>query len=109
MRYVFLLRRLLVLLSLVLPLCVISATPAHASATESEFVSRTNSARTSRSLRAYAVRSDLVSIARRQAARMAASRRIYHNPNLASEVRGWRNVGENVGVGGSVSRIHTGS
>lgn len=101
------LRRLFVLLSLVLPLLAVSATPANASATESEFVSRTNSARTSRSLRAYVVRSDLVSVARRQAARMAAARRIYHNPNLTSEVSGWRNVGENVGSGGSVSRIHT--
>lgn len=107
MRYVFLLRRLFVLLSLLLPLLAISATPANASATESEFVSRTNSARTSRGMRAYVVRSDLVSVARRQAARMAAARRIYHNPNLTSEVRGWRNVGENVGSGGSVSRIHT--
>ena len=101
------LRRLFVLLSLVLPLLAISATPAHASATESEFVSRTNSARTSRSLRAYAVRSDLVAVARRQAARMASARRIYHNPNLTSEVSGWRAVGENVGSGSTVSRIHT--
>jgi hypothetical protein len=102
-----LLRRLLVLLSLVLPLAVVSATPAHASATESEFVSRTNSARTSRNLRAYVVRSDLVAVARRQASRMAAARQISHNPRLTSEVTNWRNVGENVGSGGSASRIHT--
>jgi hypothetical protein len=102
-----LLRRVLVLLLLVLPLSAVSATPAYASATESEFVSRTNSARTSRDLRAYVVRSDLVSVARRQAARMAAARRISHNPNLTSEVTSWRNVGENVGSGSTVSRIHT--
>lgn len=101
------LRRVLVLLLLVLPLSVISAVPAHASATESEFVSRANSARSSRGLRGYVVKSDLVAVARRQAARMAAARRIYHNPNLTSEVRSWRNVGENVGVGSTVSRIHT--
>ncbi|HEX8004751.1 MAG TPA: CAP domain-containing protein [Mycobacteriales bacterium] len=101
------LRRVFVLLALLLPLTFVSATPAQASATESEFVSRANSARTSRGLRAYPVRSDLVSVARRQAARMAAARRIYHNPNLTSEVSNWRNVGENVGRGGSVSAIHS--
>lgn len=99
-------RRLVVLLVLLLPLAVFSTVPASASATESEFVSRANSARTSRGLRAYPVRTDLVAVARRQAARMAAARRIYHNPNLASDVRGWRSVGENVGRGGSAARIH---
>jgi hypothetical protein len=97
----------LVLLALVLPLSVVAATPASASATESEFVSRTNSARSSAGLRGYVVRSDLTAIARRQAARMASQQRIYHNPNLTSEVSGWRAVGENVGRGGSVSRIHS--
>lgn len=106
-RYVFLLRRVLVLLALVLPLGLVTATPASASATESEFVSRTNSSRASAGLRAYVVRSDLTAVARRQAARMASAQRIYHNPNLTSEVRGWRSVGENVGRGGSVSRIHS--
>jgi hypothetical protein len=96
----------LVLLVLLLPLTLVSATPASASATESEFVSRTNSERSSRGIRGYVVRSDLTAVARRQAARMASARRIYHNPNLTSEVGNWRAVGENVGMGGSVSRIH---
>jgi hypothetical protein len=101
-----LLRRVTVLLALVLPLTLLTAPPASAG-TESEFVSRTNGARTSRGLRAYAVRSDLTSVARRQAARMAASRQMYHNPNLRSEVGGWQELGENVGQGGSVSAIHS--
>ena len=99
------LRRAAVLLALLLPLSVFTAAPAHAG-TESEFVSRANGARASRGLRAYAVRSDLTAVARRQAARMAASGRMYHNPNLGSEVSGWRNVGENVGRGPDVRSIH---
>jgi len=99
-----LLRRFAVLFSLVLSATVV-ATPAWAG-TESEFVSRMNSARTSNGLPAYPVRSDLTSVARRQAARMAAQNRMYHNPNLGSEVSGWRNVGENVGRGPDVASIH---
>lgn len=99
------LRRVAVLLALVLPLTLLTAAPATAGS-ESEFVSRTNGARTSRGIRAYAVRSDLTAVARRQAARMASAGRIYHNPNLGSEVGGWRNVGENVGRGSTVSVIH---
>jgi hypothetical protein len=95
-----------VLIALLLPFFLVSVTPASAG-TESEFVSRTNGARTSHGLRAYAVRSDLTSIARRQAARMAAARSLYHNPRLGSEVSNWRAVGENVGRGGSVSSIHS--
>ena len=99
------LRRVAVLLALLLPMVFVTTMPATAS-TESEFVSRANGARTSRGLRAYAVKSDLVAVARRQAARMASSGRMYHNPNLGSEVGGWSNVGENVGRGPDVASIH---
>lgn len=99
------LRRVAVLLALCLPLLVVVAAPAQASP-ESEFVSRTNSSRASYGLRAYAVRSDLTAVARRQAYRMASQRRMYHNPNLGSEVSGWQAVGENVGRGWDVASIH---
>jgi hypothetical protein len=79
---------------------------AHAGPGESEFTSRTNAERSSRGIRTYAVRSDLVAVARRHAARMAARGSIYHNPNLAGEVSGWQAVGENVGMGGDVASIH---
>jgi len=101
-----LLRRVAVLLALVLPMTLLSATTPATASSDSEFVSRTNGARTSRGIRAYAVRSDLTAVARRQAARMAASGRMYHNPNLGSEVGGWSNVGENVGRGPDVASIH---
>jgi len=98
-----LLRRASVLLTLLLSFLVVAPAEAGPAA---EFVSRTNSARTSRGLRAYAVRSDLAAVAQRQAARMASQRRMYHNPSLGSEVSGWQAVGENVGRGWDVGSIH---
>jgi hypothetical protein len=94
------------LVALVVPFVLFQAVPATASE-ESDFVYRTNSARTSRGLAAYAVRGDLTYVARRQASRMASSHTLYHNPNLGSEVGGWSAVGENVGEGGSVSSIQS--
>lgn len=84
----------------------VAAPAAHASTEESQFTSMTNSERSGRGLRTYSVSSDLVAVARRHAQRMAASGKIYHNPNLGSEVSGWQAVGENVGMGGSASSIH---
>ena len=73
---------------------------------ESEFVSLINKERSSRGRRTLSVRSDLVAVARRHSARMAKEGRIWHNPNLASDVDGWQTVGENVGMGPSVSSLH---
>lgn len=95
----------LILLSLLASIAV-SVPVANAGPGESSFVSRINSERTSRGRRAYAVRGDLTSVARSHAARMAARRDIYHNPNLGSQVGNWRALGENVGRGGDVSSIH---
>ncbi len=97
-------RRVSILLGLVLPLAL--AVPASATY-ESDFVSRTNSARASHGLRSYPSRYDLTAVARRQAQRMAAAHRIYHNPNLGSEVGNWRAIAENVGRGSSVSAIQS--
>lgn len=82
------------------------APAAHASTEESQFTSMANRERSSRGLRSYSVSSDLVAVARRHAQRMAAGGKIWHNPNLGSEVSGWQAVGENVGMGGSASSIH---
>lgn len=100
------LRRVAVLLALVLPMTLLSATTPATASTDSEFVARVNGARSSRGIRVYAVRSDLTAVARRQAARMASSGRMYHNPSLGSEVGGWSNVGENVGRGSDVGSVH---
>jgi len=75
------------------------------STSNAQFVSYTNSARSQHGLRSYAVSSDLSSIANRWAAHMAANRTLEHNPYASSEVCCWRAMGENVGVGGTVSQI----
>ena len=86
---------------------LLSATgTASAAAGEGDFASRANAARAAAGRSAYAVKSDLTTVARRHAARMAAKGAIWHNPNLGSEVSGWKNVGENVGMGTDVAPIH---
>lgn len=85
---------------------LVSSAPASAlSSTESDFVSRHNSIRAANGRSSLAVYSDLVDVARRHSARMAAAESIWHNPNLSSEVKNWRIVGENVGMGPSVSDL----
>ncbi|HEY8201667.1 MAG TPA: CAP domain-containing protein [Actinomycetota bacterium] len=71
------------------------------------FVDRTNAERVQRGLGAMAVNPDLVVMARRQSQRMADAGTIFHNPNLAAEgPKGWKLLGENVGVGPSCESLH---
>jgi hypothetical protein len=79
---------------------------ASTSSAEDSFVSRINSERTSRGLRAVTVASDLVYIARSWSAQMASDGAISHDPNLPNEVSNWSQLGDNVGRGPSVSTIH---
>src|SRR5947208_3096543 len=73
---------------------------------EAGFVARTNGERTSRGIGALTVADDLVAIARQHSQEMASSGRLYHNPNLATQVQNWQAVGENVGTGPSVENVH---
>jgi len=73
---------------------------------EDSFVSRINSERTSRGIRAVTVSSDLVAVARRWSAQMASNGSISHDPNLSNEVSGWTQLGDNVGRGPDVVSIH---
>src|SRR4051812_12367301 len=82
-----------------------AASPAGDSAAESDFVSRTNAARAAAGVGGLTVADDLVAVARQHSAEMASQGRIYHNPNLATDVKGWQAVGENVGTGGSVQAV----
>jgi hypothetical protein len=75
------------------------------SGSDARFVSATNSARSSHGLHGYAVAADLTSVARRWAAHMAAHRQLAHNPSFASDVCCWTQLGENVGVGPTVTQI----
>ena len=81
---------------------------AFASGEESCFTSKINAARSAAGRAPLATRSDLVTIARRHSARMAASGTIFHNSNLANEAPSdWQSLGENVGMGPTCDDIHT--
>lgn len=100
---------LLAALALVLAIFVsgaATARPAGAGTVEDTFTGKLNQARTSRGIPALTPRSHLVSIARAQAGRMADQSRLYHNPNLTSDVNNWRWVGENVGYGPTSLAVH---
>lgn len=73
---------------------------------EAQFTELVNSERAAHGSARLPVAGDLVDVARRHAERMAAEGRLYHNPNLGSEVQNWQTVGENVGTGPSVEEIH---
>ncbi len=77
-----------------------------ASGEESSFASRINSERSSRGMGTLAWAEDLAQVARRHSQRMASQNNLHHNPNLGSEVRGWKAVGENVGYGPGVDELH---
>lgn len=81
-------------------------TAAFAGPNEGDFFSAANSARASAGLHAYAYASDLASVARGQAARMAASGVLAHNPNLGSAISNWQGLAENVGTGTDWATIH---
>ena len=81
--------------------------PAAQASTASSFESLTNSARMSAGLAPYAVSSDLSAVALAQAQRMAAAQKLYHNPSLATAVKNWSWVGENVGYGPDVATLQS--
>lgn len=83
-----------------------TARPAGASTAEGAFTASLNGERTSRGIPALTVRAALVTVARAQAVRMANASLLYHNPNLATDVKHWRWVGENVGYGPSEAVVH---
>jgi hypothetical protein len=70
-----------------------------ASASDSGMFGDVNASRAAKGLPAYSWNSHLADVAGEQAARMAKQTKLYHNPNLASDVGNYRWVGENVGYG----------
>ena len=77
-----------------------------AASVEETFTAKLNHARASRGIPRLALNSDLVRVARDQAARMAARSVLYHNPRLTQDVTNWRWVGENVGYGPDALTVH---
>lgn len=93
-------------LTLALPVAP-AAAQADPAAAEAEFVARINDLRASKGLGRLTVDPELVRVARAWAEKMAAADEISHNPNLAKEVSAdWQKLGENVGVGMTVARLH---
>src|SRR5919202_5054782 len=86
---------------------VLAPTAAHAS-DESTLLSLTNSVKAAPGLPGLTVDAQLTSVAQGWAATLAERGVISHNPSLRSQVTGWKVVGENVGVGGTVEAVHDG-
>jgi uncharacterized protein YkwD len=91
-------------------LTVAAAPAAHADTGSEEalFLSLTNSLRSSLGIQSLTPQSQLTSIARSWSAQMAAAGGISHNPSLPNQVTAnWTQLGENVGMGGTVEAIQT--
>ncbi len=75
---------------------------------ESSFRGYINGARMNHGLRTLHMGNRLVTIARRHSAEMAQANSLYHNPNLATDLRTvqFSIAGENVGVGPSLPILH---
>lgn len=101
-----------VLLTLVLALVLAlvpgigTAEAAPDSGVEARFVQLINAERAKAGLPALRVADDLIGVGRRHAVRMAEQDHLHHNPNLGSDVKGWDKVGENVGRGPDIDRVH---
>ncbi|MGH6691447.1 MAG: CAP domain-containing protein, partial [Gammaproteobacteria bacterium] len=77
-------------------------------AEEGCFTASANEARAAEGIAPMSTNQDLVGLARRHSAEMAASGTIFHNNNLGSDVPGkWTLVGENVGQGPACASVHT--
>ncbi len=73
---------------------------------ESSMVALINAERTARGMNSLEVYWDLVDDARVWTASMISDGYISHSPNLANATTGWSTLGENVGVGPNVDRLH---
>ncbi|MGH2725628.1 MAG: CAP domain-containing protein [Actinomycetota bacterium] len=73
---------------------------------EGYLLSRINAERSSNGIGQLSLSSELVAIARKHSADMAAKGAIYHNSNVGSEVDNWKQLGENVGRGPAASAVH---
>jgi hypothetical protein len=101
--------RLLLVVSLVVALSASLVVPVQAAVdadAESEFITALNGERTRRGLPALTVCRELRDVARAHSRRMADANLLHHNPNLASDVKDWTRLAENVGRGGSVASLH---
>lgn len=84
----------------------VTAAPATAGMTvEANLVQRINNARARNGLPPLALRAGLSDYARRQSARMAEARSLFHTASF-SAICCWSSITENVGVAGSARQVH---
>ncbi|HVL07532.1 MAG TPA: CAP domain-containing protein [Acidimicrobiales bacterium] len=74
----------------------------------SRLLALTNQVRAAKGLPALTIDSQLTSVAQAWAVELAGRGVISHNPSVRSQVTGWKVLGENVGVGGTVDAVHAG-
>jgi hypothetical protein len=87
----------------------IGVVPAQADAGDAgRLLSLTNEVRASQGLPALSTDAQLTAVAQAWAAELAGRGVISHNPSVRSQVVGWKVLGENVGVGGTVDAVHAG-
>lgn len=94
---------LVALLATLLPSPAVAATD---TGSEAASLAEIDAERSARGLPALRRSAELQAVARRHAVRMADDGSLHHNPELGSEVSGWRQVGENVGRGPSADAVH---
>jgi hypothetical protein len=75
---------------------------------EGRLLALTNQVRAGQGLPALSIDSQLTSVAQAWATELASRGVISHNPSVRSQVTGWKVLGENVGVGGTVDAVHAG-
>jgi len=89
-----------------LPLAAAEGSNTPDPAAEQDFLALINSERSSRGLRALSWHTEAASVARAHSHDMANEGELHHNDRLGSQMSNWAALGENVGVGPSVSAIH---
>lgn len=83
------------------------APAASAASPESELLSLMNSERAASGLGPVATHPDLVDDAAAWSHHLMAQGSLSHNPNLAAVTASWDKLGENVGVGATISSLHS--
>jgi uncharacterized protein YkwD len=83
-----------------------SAAHADAASDEAALVAKINDLRAGKGVPALQVNENLVAKARAWSAEMASAGRIWHSTLSAGITEDWKKLGENVGMGGSVDRLH---
>ena len=88
---------------------VLGLSPAGAaSSDEARLLALTNEVRAANGLSPLTVNGQVNGVAQRWATVLAERGVLSHNASLPSQVTGWKDLGENVGVGGTADAVHAG-